>query len=55
MLQQSFNRFGRIERKFEGKSNPICYDIYDNNKFHKDMFKKRKTIYRKNGNLILEG
>lgn len=44
---------GRIERKFEGKKTPIAYDIVDNTQFHNNMFKSRKTIYRKNGNKIL--
>ena len=44
---------GRIERKFEGKATPLCYDIVDSNKYHIDMFNKRKTIYRKNKNEIL--
>ena len=44
---------GRIERKFDGKVEPICYDICDNNKFHLDMFKKRKSIYQKNSNEVL--
>lgn len=45
---------GRIERKDEGKETPICYDIIDNDKYFEDAWKKRKTIYRKNGNEILE-
>lgn len=44
---------GRIERKFEGKKTPLVYDIVDNTQFHSNMFKSRKTIYRKNGNKIL--
>ena len=44
---------GRIERKFEGKKNPIVYDIVDNTQFHKNMFKSRKTIYKKNGNNLI--
>lgn len=45
---------GRIERKDEGKNTPIVYDIIDNDKYFEDAWKKRKTIYRKNGNVILE-
>lgn len=44
---------GRVERKFEGKKTPLVYDIIDNTQFHNNMFKSRKTIYRKNGNKIL--
>lgn len=44
---------GRIERKFEGKKNPIVYDIVDNTQFHQNMFKSRKTIYKKNGNILI--
>lgn len=45
---------GRIERKFENKTNPIVYDIVDDTIFHENMWKSRKTIYRKNGNKIYE-
>lgn len=44
---------GRVERKFEGKKTPLVYDIVDDTQFHSNMFKSRKTIYRKNGNKIL--
>ena len=44
---------GRVERKFEGKKTPLVYDIVDDTQFHSNMFKSRKTIYRKNGNRIL--
>lgn len=44
---------GRIERKFEGKKNPTVYDIVDNTQFHQNMFKSRKTIYKKNGNVLI--
>ena len=44
---------GRVERKFESKKTPLVYDIVDNTQFHSNMFKSRKTIYRKNGNKIL--
>lgn len=46
---------GRIERKDEGKDTPIVYDFIDNDKYFEDAWKKRKTIYRKNGNKIMEG
>lgn len=45
---------GRIERKFKGKQKSICYDLVDNLKFFEDMFKKRKTYYKKNNNKVLE-
>ena len=44
---------GRVERKFEGKKTPLVYDVVDDTQFHNNMFKSRKTIYRKNGNRIL--
>lgn len=44
---------GRVERKFESKKTPLVYDIVDDTQFHSNMFKSRKTIYRKNGNKIL--
>lgn len=45
---------GRIERKFKDKEEAIVYDLVDNNQFHQNMFKNRKTIYRKNNNEILK-
>lgn len=45
---------GRIERKDEGKDTPIVYDLIDNDKYFEDAWKKRKTIYKKNGNKIME-
>lgn len=45
---------GRIERKDEGKDTPIVYDLIDNDKYFEDAWKKRKTIYKKNGNIIME-
>lgn len=45
---------GRIERKDEGKDTPIVYDFIDNDKYFEDAWKKRKTIYKKNGNKIME-
>lgn len=44
---------GRVERVFEGKKTPIVYDIVDKSQFHTNMFKSRKTIYKKNQNNIL--
>lgn len=46
--------FGRIERKDENKDTPIVYDIIDNDKYFEDAWKKRRGIYKKNGNIILE-
>lgn len=45
---------GRIERTFDKKKKAIVFDLVDNTQFHKNMFKNRKTIYRKNNNKILE-
>lgn len=45
---------GRIERKFENKSNPICYDLVDNLKYFESMYKSRKRYYKKNNNIIIE-
>lgn len=44
---------GRIERCFYSKDTPIVYDFVDNGEYFTKKFKKRKTIYRKNGNDIL--
>ena len=45
---------GRIERKDEGKDTPIVYDLIDNDKYFEDAWKKRRGIYKKNGNVIME-
>lgn len=45
---------GRIERKNKDKETPIVYDLIDNDKYFEDAWKKRKTIYKKNGNQIME-
>lgn len=46
---------GRIERSEEGKETPIVYDFVDiNSLYYEKMWKARKTIYKKNGNKILE-
>lgn len=45
---------GRIERKFENKKNPICYDLVDPIQYFQNMYKSRKSYYRKNNNNILE-
>lgn len=45
---------GRIERKFENKQSPICYDLVDNINYFENMYKKRKSYYKKNGNEVVE-
>lgn len=45
---------GRIERKFENKENPICYDLVDPLQYFNSMYRSRKSYYRKNNNKILE-
>lgn len=46
---------GRIERLFEGKQQPIVYDFVDTGEYFEKKFKKRKTIYKKNGNEVING
>lgn len=46
---------GRIERKFENKVKPICYDLVDPIQYFKNMYSNRKSYYRKNNNEIFEG
>lgn len=45
---------GRIERKFENKDKPICYDLVDNLQYFKGMYKNRKSYYKKNNNKVIE-
>lgn len=45
---------GRIERKFEDKNKPICYDLVDPIQYFQNMYKNRKSYYRKNNNQIKE-
>lgn len=45
---------GRIARTFEGKQNPICYDFVDNASYFLKAYKKRCSIYRKNGCYFVE-
>ena len=45
---------GRIERKFENKEKPICYDLVDNLQYFNGMYRSRKSYYRKNNNKIVE-
>ena len=44
---------GRVERKDEGKETPIVYDFVDNDLYYDKAFKARKTIYKKNGNILI--
>ena len=44
---------GRVERKDEGKETPIVYDFVDNDLYYEKAFKARKTIYKKNGNILI--
>ena len=45
---------GRIERKFEKKTNPICYDLVDPIQYFQNMYKTRKSYYKNNNNRIIE-
>lgn len=45
---------GRIERKFENKEQPICYDLVDPIQYFEGMYRNRKSYYRKNNNEIEE-
>lgn len=45
---------GRIERCFKDKEQPIVYDFVDDGDYFTKKFKKRKTIYKKNGNEVIE-
>lgn len=45
---------GRIERKLEGKVEPICYDLVDPIQYFENMYKSRKRYYKKNNNPIKE-
>lgn len=45
---------GRIERKFENKVEPICYDLVDPIQYFQNMYKSRKSYYKKNNNVIKE-
>ncbi|MDR0820908.1 MAG: DEAD/DEAH box helicase family protein [Oscillospiraceae bacterium] len=46
---------GRIARTFGGKSNPIAYDFVDNIAYLVKSYKKRCSIYKKNGCYFVEG
>jgi len=45
---------GRIERKYENKDNPICYDLVDPIQYYEGMYKSRKRYYKKNNNEVKE-
>lgn len=44
---------GRVERRDDGKETPIVYDFVDNGLYYDKVFKSRKTIYKKNGNILI--
>lgn len=44
---------GRIERKDDNKTTPIVYDFVDKDLYYQKAFKSRKTIYKKNGNILI--
>lgn len=44
---------GRIERKDIDKQTPIVYDFVDKDLYYQKAFKSRKTIYKKNGNILI--
>ena len=45
---------GRIARTFEGKEAPVCYDFVDDAGYFVKAYKKRCSIYRKNGCYFVE-
>lgn len=45
---------GRIERKFENKEDPVCYDLVDDLQYFEGMYKNRKSYYKKNNNKLIE-
>lgn len=45
---------GRIERKFKNKTKPICYDLVDPTQYFQNMYRSRKSYYKKNNNEIVE-
>ena len=45
---------GRIERKFENKEKPVCYDLVDDLQYFEGMYKTRKSYYKKNNNKVIE-
>ena len=45
---------GRIERKYKNKTKPICYDLVDPIQYFQNMYKSRKSYYKRNNNEIFE-
>ena len=45
---------GRIARTCEGKENPVAYDFVDNIVYLIKSYKKRCSIYKKNGCYFVE-
>lgn len=45
---------GRVARAYEGKADPVAYDFVDNIAYLVRSYKKRCTIYRKNGCYFVE-
>lgn len=45
---------GRIERKFEDKQEPVCFDLVDDIQYFEKMYKTRKSYYKKNNNIVKE-
>lgn len=45
---------GRIDRAFDGKEDPVAYDFVDNIAYLVKSYKKRCTVYRKNGCYFVE-
>jgi superfamily II DNA or RNA helicase len=45
---------GRIARTFEGKADPVAYDLVDDIQYLVKAYKKRCTTYRKNGCYFVE-
>jgi superfamily II DNA or RNA helicase len=45
---------GRIEREYPEKKTPICFDFVDSTGYHVNQWKSRKTIYKKNDNVIID-
>ncbi len=46
---------GRIERQDKDKENPIVYDFVDKGLYFDKAWKTRKSIYKKNNNIIIGG
>ena len=44
---------GRVARCSDGKDNAVCYDIVDTPTWFQDRWRKRKRLYKKQGNSII--